>query len=184
MFEKGLSSYIIQHESTWRFFWMNLAEYSSCDGIALAELVRKREVSPKELAQLFVEAVEKINPEINAVIEVYFDSIKQLDDQAISAGPLAGVPFLMKDIGAGEGGRLQESGSRLMKEHIVDKDSFLTTLFKGAGLTIMGRTTTPEFALGISTESELMGATRNPWNLAVTRALMEVQSAFQRVRAV
>jgi amidase len=144
---------------------MNLEEYSNCDGVALAELVRKREVSPKELVSLFVEAVEKVNPRINAVIEVFQDRVGGLDDRVIPAGPFAGVPFLMKDIGAGEGGRLQESGSRLMKGHVVDRDSFLTTLFKGAGLTIMGRTTTPEFALGVSTESELMGATRNPWNL-------------------
>jgi amidase len=144
---------------------MNLEEYSSCDGVALAELVRKREVSPKELVRLFVEAVEKVNPRINAVIEVYQDRAEGSDDRALPAGPFAGVPFLMKDIGAGEGGRLQESGSRLMKGHIVDKDSFLTTFFKKAGLTLMGRTATPEFALGVSTESELVGATRNPWNL-------------------
>jgi len=55
---------------------MNLAEYSSCDGVALADLVRKGEVSPKELAHLFVEAVEKVNPRMNAVIEVYFDRIE------------------------------------------------------------------------------------------------------------
>ena len=61
---------------------MNLAEYSSCDGVALADLVRKREVSPKELAHLFVEAVEKVNPRINAVIEVNFDRIEGLDDHA------------------------------------------------------------------------------------------------------
>jgi len=144
---------------------MNLAEYSSCDGVALADLVRKREVSPKELAYLFVEAVEKVNPRINAVIEVYFDRIEGLDDNAISTGPFAGVPFLMKDIGAGESGRHQEMGSRLMKGHVADKDSFLTDLFKKAGLTLLGRTTTPEFAMGISTESVLTGATRNPWNL-------------------
>jgi len=54
---------------------MNLAEYSSCDGVALADLVRKGEVSPKELVHLFAEAVEKINPKINAVIEVYSDRI-------------------------------------------------------------------------------------------------------------
>ncbi len=144
---------------------MNLAEYSSCDGVALADLVRRREVSPKELAHLFVEAVEKVNPMINAVIEVYPDRIEGLDDHAIPAGPFAGVPFLMKDIGAGEGGRRQESGSRFMKGNVVDNDSFLTTLFKKAGLTLLGRTTTPEFALGISTESALMGATRNPWNM-------------------
>ncbi len=60
---------------------MNLAEYSSCDGVALADLVRKREVSPKELARLFVEAVEKVNPRINAVIEVYSDRVEGLDDR-------------------------------------------------------------------------------------------------------
>ncbi|MCZ7360410.1 MAG: amidase [Candidatus Methanoperedens sp.] len=144
---------------------MNLAEYSSCDGVALADLVRRRELSPKELAHLFVEAVEKVNPRINAVIEVYSDRIEELDDRAISTGPFAGVPFLMKDIGAGENGRRQEWGSRLMKGHVADNDSFLTALFKKAGLTLLGRSTTPEFALGISTESALMGATRNPWNM-------------------
>lgn len=144
---------------------MNLTEYSACDGVALAERVRKRQASSKELARLFVEAVDKVNPRINAVIEVHSDRVEGRDDHAFSAGPFAGVPFLMKDIGAGEGGRNQESGSRLMKGHVTDKDSFLTTLFKKAGLVLLGRTTTPEFALGISTESALTGATRNPWNL-------------------
>jgi amidase len=146
---------------------MNLEEYSRCDGVALADLVRKREVSPKELAHLFVDAIEKVNPRINAVIEVYSDRIEGLDGHAISNGPFAGVPFLMKDIGAGERGRLQESGSRLMKGNVADKDSFLTTLFKKAGLNLLGRTTTPEFAMGISTESILTGVTRNPWNLEI-----------------
>ena len=55
---------------------MNLAEYSSCDGVALANLVRRGETSPKELAALFMEAVEKVNPRINAIIEVYSDRVK------------------------------------------------------------------------------------------------------------
>jgi amidase len=144
---------------------MNLAEYSTCDGVALAELVRKREASPKELAHLFAEAVEKVNPRINAVIEVYFDRLEGLDDRVVPDSPFAGVPFLMKDIGAGEGGRVQDNGSRLMKGHIVDKDAYLTERFKKAGLTLLGRTTCPEFAMGISTESVLTGDTRNPWDL-------------------
>ena len=87
---------------------MNLADYSSFDGVALAELVRKREVTPKELAHSFVEAVEKVNPRINAVIEVYLDRIEGLDDDhAIPSSPFAGVPFLMKDVGPHEGGRHQ-----------------------------------------------------------------------------
>ena len=144
---------------------MNLREYSSCDGAALAELVRKREVSPKELADLFVEAVEKVNPRINAVIEVWSDRIEGLDGRAAPDGPFAGVPFLMKDVGSGEGGRVQDSGSRLMKGHVVERDSFLTERFKKAGLTLLGRTTCPELAMGISTESVLTGATHNPWDL-------------------
>ena len=147
---------------------MDLAKYSSYDGVALANLVRKKQVSSKELAQLFGEAIEKVNPKINAVIEVYNDRIEGMDEKTISDGPFAGVPFLMKDIGAGEKGRLQESGSRLMKGHVSDKDSFLTSSFKKAGLNILGRTTTPEFALGISTESVLTGDTKNPWNLELT----------------
>lgn len=143
---------------------MNLAEYSRFDGVALADLVQMGEVTPKELAHLFLEAVEKANPQINAVIEVYLDRIEALDCKSISNGPFSGVPFLMKDIGAGERGRHQENGSRLMRGHVTDNDSFLTTLFKKAGLTLLGRTTTPEFALGISTESELAGVTCNPWN--------------------
>jgi len=146
---------------------MNLAEYSRYDGVALADLVRKRVVSPKELARLFMEAVEKVNPRTNAVIKVYSDRVEGLDDRTVSAGLFSGVPFLMKDVGAGESGRRQESGSRLMKGHVADHDSFLTELFKKAGLTLLGRTTTPEFAMGISTESALTGATRNPWNLEV-----------------
>ncbi len=144
---------------------MNLEEYSHCDGVALADLVKKREVSPKELVHLFMEAVEKVNPKINAIIEVYQDRVEGLDDRVIPTGPFTGVPFLMKDIGAGEGGRLQDNGSRLMKGHLVDKDSFLTERFKKAGLALLGRTTCPEFAMGISTESVLTGATRNPWDL-------------------
>lgn len=144
---------------------MDLREYSCCDGVALANMVRKREVTPKELSRLFAEAVGKVNHRINAVIEVYRDRVEGGDDRPVPDGLFAGVPFLMKDIGAGEAGRLQESGSRLMKGHVVDKDPFLTERFKKAGLSLMGRTTTPEFGLGVSAESELVGATRNPWNL-------------------
>ncbi len=144
---------------------MDLAEYSRYDGVALADLVKRRKVSAKELADLAAEAADKVNPKINAVIEVFQDRVESLKGAANPAGPFAGVPFLMKDIGSGEAGRKQEFGSRLMKGYVVQKDPFLTTRFKAAGLTLLGRTTTPEFALGASTESALSGDTHNPWNL-------------------
>lgn len=144
---------------------MGLAEYSALDGVALAGLVRGGSVSPRELASLFVEAVEKVNPRINAVIEVWSDRIEGLDDRVVPGGPFAGVPFLMKDLGAGEAGRVQESGSRLMRGRVVEKDAYLTERFRRAGLTLLGRTTCPELGMGVSTESVLTGATHNPWDL-------------------
>ncbi len=146
---------------------MDLAEYSGYDGVTLADLVKRRKVSPKELANLAAEAVEKLNPKINAVIEVFSDRLEGVKGTPIPSGPFRGVPFLMKDIGAGEAGRKQECGSRLMKGNVVQRDPFLTTRFKEAGLVLLGRTKTPEFALGASTESVLTGDTRNPWNLGL-----------------
>lgn len=128
---------------------MDLPEYSKLDGVALAELVRRRKVTSKELALHCLEAIEKINPNINAVIEFYQDRIERMDDNTIPSGSFAGVPFLLKDIEAHEGGQRQESGSRLMKGFIADNDSSLTERFRKSGLSLLGRTTTPEFALGV-----------------------------------
>jgi amidase len=145
---------------------MDLAEYAQYDGLSLAQLVRSRKVTRKELTRLFLAAIKKVNPKINAVIEIYSERV-ETDDGAVPNGPFAGVPFLMKDLGAAEKGKPQECGSRLMKGYVAEKDAFLTIRFREAGLTLLGRTTTPEFGLAITTESLLMGATRNPWNLAM-----------------
>ncbi len=91
---------------TQRYARIDLTEYSGYDGVALSELVGKRKVSARELALLFLEAVEKVNPKINAVIEVWTDRVQGLDTLQVPEGPFAGVPFLMKDLGAGEAGRV------------------------------------------------------------------------------
>ena len=104
---------------------MNLAEYAQYDGLGLAELVRKKEVSPKELARLALEGVAKMNPKINAVIETYDDLIDRIDRMTIPEGAFQGVPFLRKDLGATEAGRLQEKGSRMAKGIVADHDSYL-----------------------------------------------------------
>lgn len=144
---------------------MNLAEYSQYDGLGLAELVRNKDVSPRELAQLLIEGCESVNPDINAAIEIFDGKLNDLENAVPSNGPFSGVPFLLKDLGCCEAGRKQEMGSRFMADNIADHDSFLMTRFKQAGLINLGRTTTPEFALSSSTESVFTGATRNPWNL-------------------
>ncbi|MDG2112211.1 MAG: amidase family protein, partial [Actinomycetota bacterium] len=140
---------------------MNLKEYTRLDATALAGLVRDGQVRPTELAQLAVEAIGRVNRTLNGVIEIYDDALEQDD----AAGELfAGVPFLRKDIGATEQGRLVEMGSRLCEGMIAPRDAFYTQRAKAAGLRFLGRTTTSEFGLHGTTETLACGATRNPWN--------------------
>jgi amidase len=142
---------------------MTLSEYTNFDGLGLAELVRNKDVTAQELAELAFRAFEKVNPQINAVLE-FFEDRKGLSSIAPNA-PFAGVPMMLKDLGAREKGRKQELGSRLAQGMIASETSYLTNCFLSAGLVNLGRTATPEFALSSSTESILTGDTRNPWNL-------------------
>ena len=84
---------------------MNLAEYASYDGLGLAELVAKKQVSPKELANTAVAAMEKIDGKIRSIVELYPDRIEKLDETSLGAGPFRGVPFLIKDVFGHEQGR-------------------------------------------------------------------------------
>jgi amidase len=144
---------------------MNLTEFASYDGLGLAELICKKEVTAQDVAKSMQEGVQRINPLINAVIEVYDDRVEKADQLLFAGKPLAGVPLLLKDLGATEAGKLQERGSRLAKGCISKTDAYLTNRIKEAGAIILGRTTTPEFGFAATTESILTGATLNPWDL-------------------
>ena len=143
---------------------MNLEEYVRYDATGLAELVRSGEVTPAELAQLAADGVEKVNPALNAVIEVFADQVQDLDASSLPQGPFHGVPFFLKDLGPRLEGRRQECGSRLMQGYVADYSSFMTEQMQRAGLNILGRTTCPEYGVTGTTESMLTGATGNPWD--------------------
>ncbi|WP_037612274.1 amidase [Streptomyces albus] len=140
---------------------MNVAEYASFDAVGLAQLVAEGEVTPAELEGAAREAVRRVNPRINAVVETW----PAQDEPAPGSAPLAGVPFLIKDIGVSMAGRRSELGSRLAAGHVAHLDSFLMTRFRRAGLVTVGRTAAPELAYSTTTEPVLYGATRNPWDL-------------------
>ena len=144
---------------------MNLEEYAAHDATGLAELVRKKEVTAKELAKLAVEGIDKVNPRINGIIEVWEDQVEGLNAESLGDGPFHGVPFLLKDLGPKVKGRQQDGGSRLTEGYVADYSHFFTEKMLNAGLNILGRTTCPEFGITGTTESILTGATRNPWNL-------------------
>lgn len=143
---------------------MRLDEYAALDGVALADLVRRRAVSAREVADTALRAIEAVNPTLRAVIETYDDGPDTA--RAASPGaPFAGVPFLVKDIGLHFKGRLVELGSRLCRGLRAEADSFFGTLVRQSGVTLVGRTNTPEFSMALCAENLAFGNTSNPWKL-------------------
>ncbi|MFI7242087.1 amidase [Streptomyces qinglanensis] len=140
---------------------MRVAEYVNYDAVGLAELVAEGEVTAAELQAAALEATQGVDPQINAVVETWPAD----DEPKPGSTPLAGVPFLIKDIGAAMAGRRMELGSRLAAGHVARADSSLVLRLRRAGLLTFGRTATSEMAYSITTEPVLYGATRNPWNL-------------------
>jgi amidase len=140
---------------------VRISEYVSFDAVGLAELVANGEVTPAEVETAAREAAQAVNPQINAIVETW-----PADDvPSPGSTPLAGVPFLIKDIAVAMAGRRMELGSRLALGNVAGADSSLMRRFRRAGLVTFGRTATPEMAYSITTEPLLYGAARNPWDL-------------------
>jgi amidase len=144
------------------------AEYDQYDGLGLAELIAKRQVTPLELLNAVRQRVEALNPKFNAFCALFFDRAEAQLKNGLGAGPFRGVPFALKDLGVHLAGVPTTFGSWVYKNYVPDLDSTLVERYKRAGLVIFGKTATPEFGLTTTTESVLFGLTRNPWNLERT----------------
>ena len=147
---------------------MPFAEYGRYDSLGLAELVSKGEVSPTELLEEALARTAFVNPKINAVIHLMEARARATIAAGLPAGPLSGVPFLIKDLMTAYAGEPMRCGSRLFKDFVPTADEELTRRYKAAGLVIFGKTNTPELGVTNVTEPELFGPTRNPWNLERT----------------
>jgi amidase len=143
------------------------------DATAQAGLVRRREVSPLELVDAAIQRIQKVNPQLNAVVWERFEKAR---DEARSAhlpeGPFHGVPFLTKDLGCTTAGEPDSSGSRFLKAngYVASVTTELARRIKAAGFINLGRTNTPEFGAVATTEPLAWGPTRNPWDLTRTPA--------------
>ncbi len=147
---------------------MGFKEYTHYDGIGLAELIEKGEVSPVEVLEETITRTERINPKINAVITEMYDEAKRNIESGLGEGPFKGVPIMLKDILQLYKGARYTMGSKLFKDYVPDIDSEYVKRLKKAGFVIMGKTNVPEFGLMGVTEPEYFGPTRNPWNLEHT----------------
>ncbi len=153
-------------------FALSWAEWGKHDAVALAALVKQKAVTAAELAAQAEAAVARLNPKLEAVLEVFTDVIANPDaDRPDRDGALYGVPMFLKDLGSGLKGRKQESGSKLYKDNIANATDPTVENYLRAGLVPIGRSTTPEFGMTFDTTTDYLGAvkvTRNPWNLAHT----------------
>ncbi|MCW5772303.1 MAG: amidase, partial [Rhodospirillaceae bacterium] len=138
--------------------------YESFDGLALADLVRRREASPVELLDAAIARIERANPHLNAVIAPLYDRARRTIAAGLPQGPFTGVPFLLKDLGQMLPGERLSFGSRLFADYVPDRASTLTARYLAAGLVVAGKTNTPELGCSITTEPAFLGPSRNPWN--------------------
>jgi len=145
---------------------VSATEYMTLDAVEMASLVRVGELSASELLEAAIARAELVNPRLNAVIIPMFDLARARATTALS-GPLAGVPFLVKDLYQDYAGVLATSGSRAFRRAgiVPQRHSEIVARWLAAGAVIFGRTNTPEFGAKGITEPDAWGPTRNPWRL-------------------
>ena len=141
-------------------------EVATLDAVAQADLVRSGQVTATELVQGAIERIEALNPTLNAVITRMFDSALAAARAVPRDAPLAGVPFLAKDLVVEIAGIPFHEGSRFLRDHVSSYDSEIVRRWRKAGLMILGKTNCPEFGMVPATEPLLAGATRNPWDVS------------------
>ena len=143
-------------------------ELATRDATAQADLVRGKEITALELVEAAIERIERVNPELNAVVLRTYARARAMASGPLPAGPFTGVPFLLKDLVVEEAGVPLHEASSFLAGYVPAVDSELVARYKRAGLVPLGRTNTPELGLGPTTESRLWGPCRNPWDPART----------------
>jgi amidase len=140
----------------------------------LASMIRARELSSRELLQLFLQRIERLNPELNAVVTM--DAARAAEEAAradqVTAsgselGPLHGLPITIKDAIEVAGVR-STGGAAALAEHVPTADAPAVARLRRAGALVFGKTNVPEWSGDIQTFNSLFGTTNNPWDRSVT----------------
>lgn len=140
----------------------------------LRALYRRREASPREVLDAVLARVDAVNPKLNAYVTLARESAVNAAVAATEAiaknaelRPLHGIPVSIKDLTPTKGIRTTY-GSKIYEDHVPDEDALVVERLKAAGAIVVGKTNTPEFGAGGNTFNAVFGATRNPWNPALT----------------
>jgi amidase len=143
---------------------ISIEEYAKYDGLGLAELVAKKQVTPQELADTAIAAVAKINPKVNAVLQTLPAESRAEIGRGLPEGPFRGVPLMIKELVLHAKGVRLDSGCKLAQGFVPTADTELMARFRRAGLVLVGTTQTPELGYNPTTETVLHGPVHNPWD--------------------
>ncbi len=143
-------------------------DYADVDATTLAERVRAGDVTPAELVDDAIAAVDKVNPELNGLIHKMFDKARAQARGALPDGPFRGVPFVVKDLDGFLADEPYTQACRMSARFVPDHDAEVIARMKRTGVVIIGKTNCPELGLLGVTEPELWGPTKNPWNTGRT----------------
>src|ERR1700744_379575 len=141
-----------------------MPEMTWLDATAPADLVRRGEVTPKELAEAAIARIEAVNPRLDAVIRTGFDAARQAAAGDLPDGPFRGVPMLLKDLGCTVAGEVTAFGLGPLRDVPFPVTSYLAEQFRAAGFIPLGRTNVPEMGTTVTTEPRSFPPARNPWN--------------------
>ena len=150
-------------------------ELASLDALGQAELAASGELTAVDLLEAAITRLDSAR-QLNAVITDLFergrDQARALDDSGVlrsgGAGPLAGVPFLLKDLGSSLAGEPEAMGSRALRTYVAAESAWTVERYLDAGLVVFGKTNTPEWGNHCTTEPYLFGKTVNPWGPDIT----------------
>jgi len=140
----------------------------------LAEMIRKKALSPIELMKRTLARIEDVNPALNAFVQLRADAALEEAGEIEARiaggevpGPLAGIPLGVKDLEDVKG-MVTSFGSIPFEDNVAKRDSVQVARLRRAGAIVVGKTNTPEFGFTGFTKNRLHGVTRNPWRLERT----------------
>jgi amidase len=143
------------------------SDYRKHDGVALAGLIRNGDVSASEVLEAAIARADAVDTRINAITYRMYDAARRRAEGG-PTGPLAGVPFLLKDLNQEWAATPSSGGTRALRDVRAQVTAEVVRRWLDAGLVVFGRTNTPEFGLKPVTEPEAFGPARNPWALGRT----------------
>jgi len=140
--------------------------FDDLDATGCADLVRRGEVSARELVDAAAARIERL-PALNAVVRDRFDRARAEAAGALPDGPFRGVPLLLKDLGCHVAGEATDAGTSFLRDAGIrwPDSSYLAEQFRAAGFVVVGRSNVPEFGTTVTTEPPANGPTRNPYDL-------------------